>query len=78
MGKGENKEVKTRAKGGNFESSFTLLLLTDRAHNVSVNDISSKPQQADCVCGIAQGLILGPVLLILCINDLPNVVSGRT
>ena len=37
--------------------------LSNRSHNVAVNGISSK--QVDCVCGIPQGSILGPLFFII-------------
>ena len=50
--------------------------ISNRSHNVSVIGISSK--QTDCIRGIPQGSIMGPLLFIIYINDLPNVVSCRT
>ena len=50
--------------------------LTDRTQTVSINGTISESKEI--TCGVPQGSVLGPVLFLLYINDLPNSTNFFT
>ena len=50
--------------------------LNDREQFVSVNGVNSEREKVKC--GVPQGSILGPILFLLFINDLPNATDFLT
>ena len=50
--------------------------LNDREQFVSLNGINSEREKVKC--GVPQGSILGPILFLLFINDLPNATDFLT
>ena len=49
--------------------------LSNRTFIVNVNDKFSK--LGDVTCGVPQGSILGPLLFLLYVNDMPQAINGR-
>ena len=53
-----------------------LALLTGRTMSVVVDGEESEP--ASVLSGVLQGTVLGPLLFLIYINDMPNVISSGT
>ena len=56
------------------ELSFFKSYLSDRTQCCSIKGVKSKFRSISC--GVPQGSILGPLLFIIYMNDLPNSVKG--
>ena len=51
------------------------LILSDRQQIVDVNGILSNVK--DVMCGVPQGSILGPLLFLIYVNDMPGAVNSK-
>ena len=58
--------------------SFFHSYLSNRKQQCNVNGASSELLDVHVSCGVPQGTILGPLLFLMYINDLPNCLESCT